>query len=219
MQSNLEKHVRLFENINAENLSQMLYCLGAKTKKYKKNHIILFTEDKVDRVGVVLQGAVLINKDDYSGNRSLVNRIGKYDLFAETFVCAGIQKSPVTVVAAENCEIMWLQFQRIVQTCSTTCDFHLKLIENMIKLLALKNLQMNQKLEIISKRNLREKLITYLLMQAENAQSLDFSIPLTRAELADFLFVNRSALSRELSNMRDEGIIQYRKNYFSLTRK
>jgi CRP/FNR family transcriptional regulator, dissimilatory nitrate respiration regulator len=218
MQRNLEKHIKLFENITEENISSMLACLGAKTKKYKKNSIIIFEEDKVDRVGIVLEGAVLINKDDFAGNRSVVNRVGQYDLFGEVFVCAGLQKSPVNVIAAENCEIMWIQFHRIVNSCSTACEFHLKLIENMIKLLAIKNLQMNQKMEIVSKRNLREKLITYLYLQAENSKTPDFLIPLTRAELADYLFVNRSALSRELSKMRDEGIIKYKKNHFYINR-
>jgi CRP-like cAMP-binding protein len=196
----------------------MLSCLGVKYKKYEKRSIIVLAEDNADHVGIVLGGAVLIVKEDFVGNRSIVDRIGQYDMFGEAFACAGIQKSPVTVVAAENCEIMWIQFRRIINTCSTSCIFHSKLIENMMKLLALKNLQMNKKLEITSKRNLRDKLMAYLLMQAKEAQSFDFTIPLSRSELADYLYVDRSALSRELGNMRDEGLIQFNKNHFYISR-
>ncbi|MEN6462488.1 MAG: Crp/Fnr family transcriptional regulator [Syntrophomonas sp.] len=217
MQSGLE-NVKLFDNISTDDLSAMLNCLGVKNKRYEKRSIIMLAEDNADHVGVVLRGAVLIVKEDFVGNRSIVDRIGQYDMFGEAFACAGIQKSPVTVVAAENCEIMWIQFRRIINTCSTSCIFHSKLIENMMKLLALKNLQMNQKLEITSKRNLRDKLTTYLFMQAKEAKSFDFTIPLSRSELADYLYVDRSALSRELGNMRDEGIIEFNKNHFCISR-
>ncbi|HEX3011990.1 MAG TPA: Crp/Fnr family transcriptional regulator, partial [Syntrophomonadaceae bacterium] len=196
----------------------MLTCLGVKNKRYEKRSIIMLAEDNADHVGIVLRGAVLIVKEDFVGNRSIVDRIGQYDMFGEAFACAGIQKSPVTVVAAENCEIMWIQFRRIINTCSTSCIFHSKLIENMMKLLALKNLQMNQKLEITSKRNLRDKLTAYLFMQAKAAKSFEFTIPLSRSELADYLYVDRSALSRELGSMRDEGIIEFNKNHFCLRR-
>jgi CRP-like cAMP-binding protein len=216
MQNDLEKHVKLFHNISADDLSAMLYCLGVKNQLYEKRDIVMLAEDNVDHVGIVLEGAVLISKEDFAGNRAIIEHIGQYEMFGEAFACAGIQKSPVTVVAAEKSEIMWIQFRRIINTCSTSCMFHAKLIENMMKLLAVKNLQMNQKLEITSKRNLRDKLITYLLMRAEEAKSFDFTIPLSRSELADYLYVDRSALSRELGKMRDEGLIKFYKNHFSI---
>jgi CRP-like cAMP-binding protein len=218
MQSDLEKRVKLFDNISADNLSAMLACLGVKINKYEKRSTIMFAEDQVDRVGIVLRGAVLIVKEDFVGNRSIVERIGQYEIFGETFACAGIQKSPVAVVAAENSEIMWIQFRRVVETCSANCLFHARLIENMMKLLAVKNLQMNQKLEIISKRSLREKLMEYILVQVKEAKSFNFTIPLSRSELADYLYVDRSALSRELSKMREEGLIEFNKNHFCINR-
>lgn len=216
MPGDLENNVKLFNNISAHDLPSMLSCLGVKNKPYKKGNIILNAEDNVDHVGIVLQGAVLIVKEDFAGNRSIVDRIGQYETFGEAFACAGIQKSPVTIVAAESSEIMWIQFRRIINTCSINCMFHAKLIENMMKLLAIKNLQMNQKLEITSKRNIRDKLMAYLILQAKEAGSFDFIIPLSRSELADYLYVDRSALSRELCKMRDEGLIEFNKCHFCI---
>lgn len=216
MENGLEKNIKLFNNIKADDLSAMLNCLGVKNKQYEKKSVVMLAGDNVDHVGIVLKGAVLIIKEDFTGNRSIVDRAGQYEMFGEALACAGIQESPVTVVAAEDSEIMWIQFRRIVNTCSMSCMFHARLIENMMKLLAQKNLQMNQKLEITSKRNLREKLTAYLLMQAKEAQSFDFAIPLSRSELADFLYVDRSAMSRELCKMRDEGLIEFNKNRFSI---
>jgi CRP-like cAMP-binding protein len=218
MTGDLENNVKLFNNISANDLPSMLSCLGVKNKQYKKGNIVMHAEDNVDHVGIVLQGAVLIVKEDFAGNRSIVDRLGSYEVFAEALACAGIQKSPVTVVAAENSEIMWIQFRRIVNTCSINCMFHAKLIENMMKLLAVKNLQMNQKLEITSKRNIRDKITAYLIIQANEAGSFDFTIPLSRSELADYLYVDRSALSRELCKMRDEGLIEFNKNHFCINR-
>jgi len=217
MQNNLQ-NIKLFNDIKADDLSEMLSCLGVKYQQYEKRSTIISAEDNVDHVGVVLHGAILIVKEDFAGNRSIVDRIGQYEMFGEAFACAGIQKSPVTIVAAENSEIMWIQFRRIVNTCSMSCVFHARLIENMMKELAVKNLQMNQKLEITSKRNIREKLTAYLLMQAEEANSADFTIPLSRSELADYLYVDRSALSRELCKMRDDELIAFNKNHFCIKR-
>lgn len=218
MTSELVNSVRLFDGIKADDLSDMLACLGVKNQQYDKKSIVILAEDNVDHVGVVLQGAVLIVKENFAGNRSIVDYVGQYEVFGEAFACAGIQKSPVTVVAAEKSEIMWIQFRRIINTCSMSCMFHAKLIENMMKLLAVKNMQMNQKLEITSKRSIREKLTAYLLGQAQESQSHDFIIPLNRSELADYLYVDRSALSRELCKMRNEGLIEFNKNHFRLSR-
>jgi CRP-like cAMP-binding protein len=216
MQSDLGKNVKLFNDIKADDLSAMLTCLGVRKQQYEKRSVVMLAEDKVDHVGIVLKGAVLIVEEDWAGNRSIVDRIGQYGIFGEALACAGIQKSPVTIVAAENSEIMWIQFRRIVNTCSMSCMFHARLIENMMKLLAEKNLQMTQKLEITSKRSLRDKLMAYLLVHSKQAKSFDFTIPLSRSELADYLYVDRSALSRELSKMRDEGLIEFERNHFCL---
>jgi len=210
------KYIDLFAGINTAELDAMLACLGVRNERYGKREVIIFPDDNADRVGVVIRGGVLIIKEDFFGNRSIVDHIGQYDMFGEAFACAGVQKSPVMVLAAEDTEIMWLQFSRIVNTCSSNCIFHSRLIQNMLKLLAQKNLKMNQKLEITSKRSIREKLLTYLVIQADAAQSPDFVIPLSRSELADYLYVDRSAMSRELCKMRDEGLIDFHKSHFTI---
>lgn len=216
MKIDLRKYAGLFAGISTDELSGLLSCLEVKTKQYEKKDIILLMEDKVDNIGLVIEGAVLIIKENVTGNQSIIDRIGQYELFGEAFVCAGIEKSPVTVIAAERCEIMWMHFRRIISTCPKACEAHSKLVENMMKLLALKILHINQKIEITSKKSIRDKLMTYLLLQADKAKSFDFTIPLNRSELADYLYADRSALSRELCKMRDEGLIEFKKNHFHM---
>ena len=213
----LSKQVKLFEDIAPNCLDNMLSCLGAKTATYRKNEIILMVDDNLESIGLVLEGSVLITTEDYMGVRSILSVAEKYDTFAEEYVCAKIDKSPVTIFAAEHCTIMWLKFPRIVQTCNKACQFHSKLIENMMNQLAIKNYQTYQKLEILSKRTVRDKILTYLHIHSIKSKSKKFNIPLSRNELADYLNVDRAALSRELSKMKTEGLIDYSLNSFIIT--
>jgi CRP-like cAMP-binding protein len=212
----LSQKVKLFDGISSDCLNSMLNCLGAKTVWYKRNEIILMADDSIESLGLVLEGSVLISSEDFMGVRSIMAVVEKYDIFAEAFVCANITKSPFTIAAADNCRIMWLKFPRIIQTCNKACQFHSKLIENMMNLLAFKNLQMHQKLNILSKRNLREKILAYLQINASKTKSKTFEIPLSRNELADYLYADRAALSRELGRMKDEGVIDFSLNSFKI---
>ncbi len=196
----------------------MIDCLGGVSKKYKKDAYILMAGDTIDFVGIVLSGRVQIVKEDFGGNRNIISELTEGELFGEAFACAGIETAMYSVQAATDCEIMKIEFKKIVTTCSNACEFHSMLISNMLKIIAKKNLELNGKMEIISQRTTREKLMTYLLGQAEKAKNSRFTIPFSRNELADFLCVERSAMSRELSKMRDDGILDYEKNNFKLIR-
>ncbi len=197
----------------------MLKCLDAKVKAFSKNEIIIMTEDNISHIGIILSGKAQVERVDFIGNKNIVTMLTEGDLFAEALVCAGIKKSPVTVETVTGCEVMFIDYNRIITTCSVSCQFHLKLIENMIKVIAEKNIMLNQKLELVSKRTTRDKLLAYLFFQAQNQKSDKFEIPFTRNELADFLCVDRSAMSRELSRLRDDGVIKFHKNTFEISVK
>lgn len=210
------KNSALFDRIEQKNLDAMINCLGGVTKKYKKDSYILMAGDKVDYVGIVINGKVQIIREDFGGNRNIITEISDGGLFGEAFACAGIETALYSVQAVTDCEIMMIEFKKIVTTCSNACEFHSMLISNMLKIIAKKNLELNGKMEIISQRSTREKLMTYLLGQAEKAKNNHFSIPYSRNELADYLCVERSAMSRELGKMRDDGILEFDKNNFTL---
>lgn len=210
------KQMPLFASIEDGELEKMLSCLDAKQQKYPKGSSIFIAGDPARHVGAVLQGAAQVVRDDVFGNRTILTKLGVGDLFGEVFACAGVQTLPVSVDAASNCTILLLDYRKIITTCPAACVFHSRLIENMMRILAQKNLMLNQKIEATSARTTREKLLSYLQGQAAQAQSAQFEIPFNRQELADYLSVDRSALSRELGLMRDEGILRYRKNAFEL---
>ncbi len=212
----LLKRVTIFENIEEGQLSNLLGCLGAKVQVYSKNDIILLVDSKIASVGIILAGSAQIVKEDVMGNRTIMSELSEGDMFGEAFACAGVDKIPVTVLTTTGCEVLFIQFNRIVTTCSSSCSFHTTLIKNMLQLIAQKNILLNNRMDILSQRTTREKLITYLAAIMKKSGKNKFKIPFTRDELADFLCVNRSALSRELSSMREENLLTFHKNEFEI---
>ena len=194
----------------------MLSCLGATVRTYEKNQVILSEGDAAERIGVVLTGAVQIIRVDYYGNRSILTELQPAGMFGESFACADVARMPVDVVATEKSDVLFIDAKRILHMCSSACGFHNLLIFNLMKLVATKNLMFHQKLEIISKRSTKEKLMTYLMMQAKQQNSNSFTVLFDRQELADYLEVDRSGLSAELSKLRKEGVLECRKNHFTL---
>lgn len=206
----------LFSGIRHEDILKMLDCLGARVVKAAKNQVIFSEGDSVRYMGVVLNGRVRIVKEDYYGNRSIVTEVEPSELFAETVASAGVEQMPVSVVASTDSEIMLVDCSRALYSCGQGCGFHNMLVSNLLQVVASKNLILNQKLEIISKRTTREKLMTYLLSEAKRKKSNEFEIPYNRQELADYLGVDRSAMSAEIARMREEGILESEKSRFRL---
>lgn len=206
----------LFQGISAECLSPLLVCLACHEKKYHKGEFIFLEEDEVKNVGIVREGKVLMTKEDVWGNQTLLTSMGPGELFGETFAVRHIQTSYVSYTAASECQILFVSFDRILHTCRKSCGFHHQVIENMMELVSQKNIQLMEKIEVTSKTSLREKILTYLSLQAQKQQSDYIVVPLNRSELAGYLDSNRSAMTRELSNMKAEGIIDFDKNTFIL---
>ena len=209
------KRCALFREIREEDYGPLLSCFGAEPWHYDKGETILGEGDPAEYVGIVLSGMVQVIRVDYYGNRSIMAKLGPGGIFAEAFACAGVPTMPVSVVAAEDTEILLLQAQRIIHSCGQACHFHNQMIYNLLQVVAAKNLACNQKIEIMSKRTTREKLMAYLLLEAKRKGS-SFSIPYDRQELADYLEVDRSGLSAEISKLRKEGVLLCRKNEFTL---
>ena len=211
----------MFAGINEADIKKLLECLHVVQKRYKKNRFIFSAGDKIETIGIVLKGAVHIVREDYWGKRKILARIESGGLFGEALAFGNVDKFPVSVIAAEESEIMLMNCRRIIISCHCACVFHTKLIKNLMVLLAQKNITLIQKLEHITQNTTREKLLSYLDEQAcrfgkKTKTGVEFTIPFNREELADYLSVDRSAMSAELSKMRNDGLIIYRKNHFQL---
>ena len=206
----------LFSGIRPEDMDGMLGCIGHHVKRYQKGEIIAFEEEIIHHVGVVLRGSVDMLKEDVWGNRTLLLRSYASDVFGETFACGEDNLSVVTFAAAEDTEVMFLSFCRVMHTCTHACVFHQTLIENMVRIIARKNRELMRKIEVVSKKTLREKILAYLSIQAQNQGTRRFEVPLGRVEWAEYLCADRSALTRELARMKEEGLIDYHRNTFKI---
>lgn len=206
----------LFDRIGDESLKEMLGCLNAKERSYKKGDAVFAEGDKAKYLGIVLEGSVQLVRVDYYGNRSILTNIEPPQLFGEAFACAGLKSLPVDAVAAADTRILLLDAQRIARPCGNACPCHGQTILNLLHIVAKKNLVLHQKIEITSKRSTREKLMTYLMLQAKNAKSHTFTVPYDRQELADYLEVDRSGLSAEISKLRNEKVLECRRSTFTL---
>jgi CRP-like cAMP-binding protein len=209
-------NIELFENIKAEDIERLLSCLGIAGKGFQKGETIIAQGSAIESIGVVISGRIQVSRNDFVGNRVIVAEFGMGAIFAESFVCAGISRSPVTVSATEAVLVIFLPYRRLMTSCEKACSFHQQLILNLVRLVARKNLVLSGKLEICSRRTIREKVLAYLGMESAKALSREIVIPFTRNELADYLAVDRSALSRELGRMQAEGLIEFDKRRFTL---
>ena len=204
-----------FKDIKEVDLVSMLNCVQAKIRKTPKDEFVLLAGAKPEQIGIVLEGQLNIVREDYDGNRTMVTAVMPGDVYSEALCCAGVLESPVSVIAEVESAIMQISYQRILRVCPNTCTFHIKLIENMLELIAQKNLYLQSRMDIISLKSVRMKVLRYFESLIPK-QGKKITVPFNREELADFLCVERSALSHELARMKKDGLIEYRKNKFVL---
>lgn len=208
--------IALFRGIESSELEQLLSCLSMQKKHYEKGQAVFFSGEAISRFGIVLSGQVQVMQDDFYGNRSILASVGAGNLFGESFAYAELGALPISVFAVEDSELLLINCRQLTTPCARSCAFHGKLIQNLLHIVSMKNIALTQKMEVLSKRTTREKLLAYLSMEAKKAGSRRFQIPFSRQALADYLSVDRSAMSAELSKLKADGVLNVHKNQFEL---
>lgn len=206
----------LFSGLEDAEIDAVLQCLAATRRTYAKGEYVLNQGEQVDTFGLVLLGAVLVMQEDFWGNRNIIAAVGEGEVFAESYACTAGVPLGVSVAAQESSTVMFLNVARVLGICSAACAYHNTLIRNLVGMLAQKNLRMNEKLQHITQRTTREKLLSFLSAESARRHLAAFDIPFNRQQLADYLSVDRSAMSGELCKLRDEGVLAFEKNHFEL---
>ena len=209
------RNTGLFEGIEDEEMETMLKCLGAFTRRYAKDEFLFRRGDHTDCLGVILSGSVREVREDWWGNRTVLADVGKEQVICTDYACTS-DPLDISIVATEPTEVMFLDVGRAANVCNSSCEFHNRLVKNLMRSLAGMSLGMNRRLDQLSKRSTREKICAFLSDQARAAGSSDFVIGMNRQEMADYLGVDRSAMSTELGRMQREGILEFQKNHFVL---
>ena len=209
-------NTQLFRGIEQSYINKMLGCLHANEHTYKKGEIIFPEGSPTEQIGVVLSGRVVIELGDVWGNNSVLSSTGPGGVFAEAYACAPGEPLMVNVTAAEDTEALLLNIGRVLEPCSKVCPYHMRLVRNLLTLCAEKNLQLSRRVLHTGPKSIRKRLLSFFSECVKRTGSYSFDIPYNRQQLADYLSVERSALSNELSLMQRDGLIRYNKNHFDI---
>lgn len=207
---------QLFSGISEEDTAVMLECLQAKLRTYKKGEFVVRQGEHISNIMVLAAGKLHIQRDDHWGNRSIISMISAAEMFGEAYAAPDSSPMPNDVLAVEDSAVIFFDVNRIITVCPSACRFHSMVVRNLFFAISEKNRKLVRKLSFMSERTTREKLIAYLSEEAKRQNSSSFSIPFNRQQLADFLAVDRSAMSNELCKMRGEGLLEFEKNRFVL---
>ena len=216
MDLKLLENAPLFKDVAPDEIDAMLQCLDTEEKEYEKGEIIFHAGDVIHFIGLVLTGRVQIESDDLWGNRSVLESVEPGFAFAESYACLPGEPLMVSAIAAEPSRILFLNTGRVLTTCPSACSHHSRLIQNLLYISSQKNLNLSRRIFHTSSKSIRGRLLSYLSFQATKNGCRDFYIPFNRQQLADYLSIDRSAMSSELSKMRKEGILDTDKNHFIL---
>ena len=210
------KRSAIFDGIGIERLSALLACLGAKRQRLAKGEALMRTGERADRIGVLLSGALSVSTYDLEGRRTIIKRIGPAEIVAAAQSLSGAETMSVDVEADEDSDVLLVKTDRILSPCENACAFHVRLVRNLMRALAVKTIELNRKIEILSHRSTQDRLMAYLRAVAQQKCTVEFDIPFDRQQLADYLCVERSALSAEISRLSKLGLITSRKSHFAL---
>ncbi len=211
------KNSPVFYGMNDEELRGLLECFQARIRHYEKGEMVIRQGEIVSNIYLVLEGSVNIEKDSYWGRRIIISRLSRNDNLALSFVGSKNIESSIDAVSVDNNTlILILGYEKCTSMCQNACTRHKVLINNLFQILSKENIELIQKIENVSQKTIRDKLLTFLSNEAMKRHSNKFEIPFNRQDLADYLNVDRSAMSFELSKLQKEGLINYNKNRFEL---
>ncbi len=208
--------VPLFEGLNVEEISEVLSRVNILIKRFRKSDYIYLAGDSVENLCVVIDGTVQMIKEDIWGDKSIIANLGAGSVFAESYLGRRSDRSVVSYFATSDSEVLMLPFGKMLQNVNPQSKAHNKLFCNVVSILADNNTKLIEKTEILCKKTLRGKIMAYLEQEANNSGKSRFDIPFNRTDLANFLDADRSALTRELARMREEGLINFEKNTFEI---
>lgn len=206
-------NLTLFDNIEETDIKKMLKCFNSKKRAFKKDSTALSNIRNTNLIGIILKGTANLVKYDYNGNRTIIEKLSKDSVFGEAFSSGNGEMSLITT---SPCEILFIDYAQIITRCKKNCPYHTTFIDNMLQLLATKIVNMNERIDILAKRSIRDKLLTYFDIMSKNKLYKTFTLSFSYTDLADYLSIDRSAMMRELKNLRDEGFIETKGKRISL---
>ncbi|MDO4617271.1 MAG: Crp/Fnr family transcriptional regulator [Lachnospiraceae bacterium] len=210
------KQSPFFSGLEDKEILSILGCIGGTVKHREKGSFLLQAGDTTESMGLVLTGSVLVIQEDLWGHRNILSKCTAGDFFGEPYAATPDAVLNISIYADSDCDVLWLHVRQLLTTCQSVCGQHQTLIRNLINVLSRRLLTFNDKITHISKRSTRDKLLSYLSSESIRQNSLSFDIPYDRQQLADYLSVERAAMSSELSKLQKEGLLKTNRKHFEL---
>ena len=198
----------LFKDISMEEYKRLLSCLGARTKSFESGETICCYSSSFQEIGIIGSGTASVVRYEYNGARTILERLGPQDLFGQMLSYDCSEQAGVHVICDTPCTVLFLQYCKVSASCTKACPHHHQLTQNLLDLITERALNLSRRVEVLSQRTIREKLICYFMQLAAQAKASSFSLPFTMVDLADYLSIDRSAMTRELKRMKEEGLIE-----------
>lgn len=209
-------HSILFSGCSEGEIAQLCTVLHTLERHYPRGASLIRAGDALPAFGLLLSGAVQVSMDDMDGNHIVMANVSPGSTFAEAMACSGVAESPISAVAVQESTVLWFYGSFLMDPVFFSDPLCARFGANFIRAIAQRSLRFNDRIQVLSKKSIREKLITFFSQQMHYQKSREIVLDMDRSALADYLGVERSALSRELSRMRKDGIIDYRKNQFRI---
>ncbi|MBR4628059.1 MAG: Crp/Fnr family transcriptional regulator [Ruminococcus sp.] len=207
----------LFRGISREDCERMLGCFNAEIKKYRTGSRIVELSGSRDRIGIVLSGTAAAVRYDINGVRTIVETLGEQSIFGAYFSLSSNARSVTEIYAETDCEIMFVRRSEITKRCENACLCHSRVVENLLELMTEKTIALSERIEVLSQRSIEDKLISCLqIIESKTPEGKTPQIPFSTTALSDYLCVNRSALQREMTRMKNKGILTMSKRKFRL---
>ena len=209
----------LFKGINPEDCRRMITCFNADIRAFKPNRRLMDYSDNSDKLGIILNGTAVMVRYDVNGVRSIMESLGEQSVFGVYFTFTASQRSGIEIVAESECEVMFVRRSEITKRCENACQCHSRVVENLLDLMSEKAISLNERIEVLSQRSIEDKLISCLsIIEEKTPKGKSPQIPFSTTALSDYLCVNRSALQREISRLKREGVLTISKRKFKLMR-
>ena len=210
------RNILIFEGFTKDQIDSAIEKLSGRRKRFLKEELIYSEGDFIDEMGIVMEGSVRIEKIDYQGNRNILSNIEKGAIFGEAYALMTGHPLMIDVVAGKDCEILFLNLRNLMRKDVMICDWYPVCIMNLLKNASMKNMELTERSRHTSSKHIRDRVMSYLTAVSNHVQSNEFNIPFNRQQMADYLSLDRSALSKELGRMSDDGLIELRKNHFRI---
>ncbi len=198
----------LFKNISLEEYRHLISCMGGRTKTFHSDETICCYDSDSQEIGIMGRGRASVVRFEYNGARTILERLGPQSIFGSMLSYGSSDQTGVNVICDTECEVLFLKYDRISASCSNACPFHHQLTRNLLDLLSGRAQDLSRRVEVLSQRTIRDKLMCFFSQQAVHFGSSTFQLPFTMVDLADYLSIDRSAMTRELKKMKNEKLVE-----------